>query len=758
MADAQKYVDKYYSKDSKGLEIRNKGLEGDLNLSDFVNLEELDCSENKLSGLKISNCPKLKTIQCNGNKLTKLNLVNCPEVSELKIDDNLLSDYSIFDDLSIGLIHLDIRDNNFEPKGLTFLSKFTSLETLKLGRKRNNYMDNYRGSKTNAFGGSLEPLEKMTKLKELRIINTNISGGLRYLPNSLKKIRCGFTPLSNYDCRKICEELKDYKIEEYEYDLQSWREADGQNETTIEPQITKAEKDEIRNILIVGITGNGKSALANTLVNKNGKFEKVFEEGDSSVKYRVIDNVGFGDSGNLALPDILHTIGQAIRSADEKINQVLFVFKDRFTDEQIKTFNLFKDFISQSRIIEFTTIIKTSFSNFDKLDECKNDQKNLLHLFEQSRDEKKKKFGEIIKQCGFIHVNNPPLPIINLEVNDSSEIRKDEEEERKLIDDFMKKKREIEAEISAESNLRKKANMKDGLKEVEKKFAEEISIRLGLSPITFETFIEIGLVSLDVSNCPNLEELDCQNNQINSLNVTGCSNLRKINFSNNYIKELDLSTCTKLEEVNINNCPELTIDKIKTELYHDAKKEKDSSTSITKNFLKSNIFQWQGKKYCVIDNIGFDTNSNLTKSEILYKIGEGIHSAKEGINQILFVFKGRFSPEQIAVFNLLKDFISEIGITKFTTIVRTSFTNFRNHQKCEEDKWALLSKSKELSEIINSCNGIIYIDNPSMPVVEEEDSDNELEIRINEKKRKESRKILLDYLTENCQEIYKLKE
>jgi len=68
----------------------------------------------------------------------------------------------------------------------------------------------------------------------------------------------------------------------------------------------------VRNILLIGRTGNGKSTLANVLINKNNNFEEVFKESASSVsetkgvqieevmeydiKYRVIDTVGIGDT------------------------------------------------------------------------------------------------------------------------------------------------------------------------------------------------------------------------------------------------------------------------------------------------------------------------------------------------------------------------------------------------------------------------------------------------------------------------------
>src|SRR5438874_7952507 len=41
--------------------------------------------------------------------------------------------------------------------------------------------------------------------------------------------------------------------------------------------------NEVKNILLIGRTGRGKSSLANVLLNKNGKFEEIFKEGAGSV-------------------------------------------------------------------------------------------------------------------------------------------------------------------------------------------------------------------------------------------------------------------------------------------------------------------------------------------------------------------------------------------------------------------------------------------------------------------------------------------
>jgi len=191
--------------------------------------------------------------------------------------------------------------------------------------------------------------------------------------------------------------------------------------------------------------------------------------------------------------------------------------------------------------------------------------------------------------------------------------------------------------------------------------------------------------------------------------------------------------------------------------------ENASSTSVTKNFQPSDVFEYQGKKYRIIDNIGFGDTNNISDKDVLFKIGEGINSAKEGVNQVLFVFKGRFAPEQVIAFNMFKDFISEAGITKFTTLVRTNFDNFQSQESCQEDQNDLLSQSQELKEIISSCNSVLHVDNPAIPVIKDKDKGKarerkEQRIIENKKTREVSREIVLNYLVGNCLEIYKLKK
>jgi len=61
------------------LNISSKNLEGNLDLSDFVNLETLDCGDNKLTGI-IGLGSKLTSFRCSSNQLTSLEISNCEEL------------------------------------------------------------------------------------------------------------------------------------------------------------------------------------------------------------------------------------------------------------------------------------------------------------------------------------------------------------------------------------------------------------------------------------------------------------------------------------------------------------------------------------------------------------------------------------------------------------------------------------------------------------------------------------------------------
>jgi len=78
--DAQEYLNEYYPKEIRSsirnLYLREKKLKDHLDLSDFENLERLDCSTNNLTSLKLSKKTNLIYLDCQDNQLTDLDFAS----------------------------------------------------------------------------------------------------------------------------------------------------------------------------------------------------------------------------------------------------------------------------------------------------------------------------------------------------------------------------------------------------------------------------------------------------------------------------------------------------------------------------------------------------------------------------------------------------------------------------------------------------------------------------------------------------------
>jgi len=179
----------------------------------------------------------------------------------------------------------------------------------------------------------------------------------------------------------------------------------------------------IRNILLVGRTGCGKSALANVLTNSNNYIESVksisvtrsiSDEDDefevNGIKYRVIDTVGIGDTEHTK-EEVWQKLLFAIEYCQE-INQIFFVNRGRFTKEEIETyglFNLLSSNIFGKDAIRYLTVVRTDFPEFEDKEACEEDKRELK--------EENAELARILGAVNIIYVDNPPLRGRNVEMN-----------------------------------------------------------------------------------------------------------------------------------------------------------------------------------------------------------------------------------------------------------------------------------------------------------------------------------------------------
>ncbi|WNE40522.1 MAG: hypothetical protein GBAus27B_000589 [Mycoplasmataceae bacterium] len=137
--------------------IDDKNLEEELDLSNFTNLEKLNCSYNLLTNLNLTKCQNLTELDCSNNKFTNLDfLKQIPNPEKLE--------------------RLNLSNNQEISGDLSFLSPFLGLKQLDI-------------SNCSLFG-SFKPLKKLNNLKIINISHTDVNSGLDYLSDNCCELYC----------------------------------------------------------------------------------------------------------------------------------------------------------------------------------------------------------------------------------------------------------------------------------------------------------------------------------------------------------------------------------------------------------------------------------------------------------------------------------------------------------------------------------------------------------------------------------------
>uniref|UniRef100_U9UDK4 Protein kinase domain-containing protein n=1 Tax=Rhizophagus irregularis (strain DAOM 181602 / DAOM 197198 / MUCL 43194) TaxID=747089 RepID=U9UDK4_RHIID len=469
--DGSKSIISFLKFEFTKLEFEFKNLEGFLKIEGFNNLEIISLKDLKLNSLKINNCsqlnkvdlselteltslsvrdcPKLTTDGCSLTKLISLKSLKISNCSQFKKIFNLsvfprleclsiieCSNLTMFDCSPSGLTYLEISDCS-QLNQITGFFKFPKLTSLSI--RKCPKLTKLDCSSTKR----LAELE-VSDLGELNCSNTKIEElSLNLCPN-IKKLIC----LNNKKLNKLdlsnCSNLDFLDCTGSKLtslDL-SYCPKSIEVETSDQKQhlIITRKIENFRNILMVGRTGGSKSTLVNVLtdtrnfkesaytVSQTKSFNKIDFEWNAK-NFRVVDTIAVGGS-KLSTENILFKIAEGILSMPEGISHVLYVIDGRFTGDEINTFNMIKDSIFKSGILDYITIVRTKFSNFRDKGECEKDVKQMR--------EENKLVAEIVDSCnGVIHVD---IPDIAKKDDDDDYVNNARKMSRKKVLDYLEEK------------------------------------------------------------------------------------------------------------------------------------------------------------------------------------------------------------------------------------------------------------------------------------------------------------------------------
>jgi trimeric autotransporter adhesin len=107
------------------LNISGRNISNMEGIQYFLNLTDLDCSNNNITRLDISRCQTIQSLKCNNNKLTKLDLTQQLDLTNLNCSGNQLKSVNISKNRA--LLKLNCMGNQLDTLGFINNKNLTSI-------------------------------------------------------------------------------------------------------------------------------------------------------------------------------------------------------------------------------------------------------------------------------------------------------------------------------------------------------------------------------------------------------------------------------------------------------------------------------------------------------------------------------------------------------------------------------------------------------------------------------------------------------
>ncbi|MBR5369152.1 MAG: hypothetical protein IK138_07730, partial [Lachnospiraceae bacterium] len=500
-----------------------------LNLSKLLNLKSITCKESKLTSVKLSKLPSLEELDCTACEISKLDLSGLPALTTLEIPQNKITSIDLSKMLSLKKVNLAA--NQIEKLELSGHSKLTTLNI--------------------AFNG----------LKELNLSNLK----------SLRELMCGFNELSELKLSGMeslemvnCQDNKIQKLSLSKLPNLDSLWCDNNELTTVDlSKLTHLTGVSFEGNKLTGLDLSGLSELQDIYlvgnpipeIDVSDCFETIRCYVDETTKVIGIENKS--EDSEVKLPEtILYTIDEAtfpdlnlrnyvVRNIDKNMDWKL-------SKEEIsaaKEIYLGSRSISDLTGLElFTELVKLEVAgnNLSKLD--LSPFKELRMLSCGGNENLKELDFTGLEELWYIDCRNTgikkldvsELPILTVLYCDNTQL--------------------------TELDIAKNKTLKDlSCQDLKLKNLDVVADLTELQAIDCSG---CGLKKLDVSKLTNLVNLYCSDNQLKELNISACKELWNLNCNNNQLVKLDLSACkdlkslacsgNRIKELSIKDKPDLT--------------------------------------------------------------------------------------------------------------------------------------------------------------------------------------------------------
>lgn len=249
---------------------------------------------------------------------------------------------------------------------------------------------------------------------------------------------------------------------------------------------SNASSNSTRTVVLIGRTGSGKSACANTLANQDDAF-KESEGSISETKFVtakkfvvdmfgkqyelvIVDTIGLGDT-KLSPDEVLQRLAAACNECCDGINAVFFVTGGRITEEEVRAWEIMWQVLFGTEVLDYTAMVRTKFVNFRDPIKIKEDRLKL----EKENGAAAKRMLPYINT--FLYVDNPPL--------EYGELSKGSREDSRDVllnyliltrEDVFKPPvmRDVKQRISKNANIHKQAISKTELWEAQLQLASQV--------------------------------------------------------------------------------------------------------------------------------------------------------------------------------------------------------------------------------------------------------------------------------------------